>query len=36
MAYATQILFDTKKNSIELENYASEPVRLKNLELEVK
>jgi hypothetical protein len=36
MAYATQISFDKKTNSIELENYASEPVRLNNLELEVK
>jgi hypothetical protein len=36
MAYATQILFDKKKNLIELENYSSEPVRLQNLELEVR
>jgi hypothetical protein len=36
MAYATQISFDKKKNSIELENYSSEPVRLNNLELEVR
>ena len=36
MAYATQIIFDKKKNQIELENYSSEPVRLNNLELEVK
>ena len=36
MAYATQINFDKKKNTIELENYSSEPVRLNNLELEVK
>ena len=36
MAYATQISFDKKKNNIELENYSSEPVRLNNLELEVK
>ena len=34
MAYATQISFDKKKNAIELENYASEPVRLNNLVLE--
>jgi hypothetical protein len=33
MAYATQIMFDKKKNQIELENYSSEPVRLNNLEL---
>ena len=36
MAYATQIQFDKKKNSIELENYSSEPVRLNNLQLEVR
>ena len=36
MAYATQIGFDKKKNTIELENYWSEPVRLNNLVLTVK
>ena len=36
MAYATQIMFDKKKNQIELENYSSEPVRLQNLTLEVR
>jgi hypothetical protein len=36
MAYATQILFDKAKNAIELEYYASEPVRLNNLTLEVR
>ena len=36
MAYATQIQFDKAKNSIELENYSSEPVRLNNLVLEVR
>ena len=36
MAYATQINFDKKTNSIELENYSSEPVRLNNLVLEVR
>jgi hypothetical protein len=36
MAYATKITFDKKKNNVELENYASEPVRLNNLELEIK
>ena len=36
MAYATQILFDKGKNTIELENYSSEPVRLNNLVLEVR
>jgi hypothetical protein len=36
MAYATQITFEKKTNSIELENYSTEPVRLNNLELEVR
>jgi len=36
MAYETQISFDKKKNQIELEYYSTEPVRLNNLELEVK
>jgi len=36
LAYATQISFDKKKNSIEIENYSSEPVRLNELKLEVK
>jgi hypothetical protein len=36
MAYATKVTFDKKKNNVELENYSSEPVRLNNLELEVK
>ena len=36
MAYATQIGFDKKKNTVELENYSSEPVRLNNLVLTVK
>jgi hypothetical protein len=36
MAYMTQIQFDKGKNSIELENYSSEPVRLNNLVLEVR
>lgn len=36
MAYATQILFDKKKNQIELENYSSEPVRLNNLKLSTR
>ena len=34
LAYATQISFDKKKNSIEIENYSSEPVRLNELRLE--
>jgi hypothetical protein len=36
MAYALQINFDKKKNAVELENYSSEPVRLNNLELEIR
>ena len=36
MAYATQIMFDKKKNTVELENYSSEPVRLNHLTLEVR
>jgi hypothetical protein len=36
MAVATRISFDKKKNQIELENYASEPVRLNNVEVKVK
>ena len=36
MAYGAQITFDKKKNTIELENYSSEPVRLQNLVLEAK
>ncbi len=36
MAYMTQISFDKKKNTIEIENYSSEPVRLNQLTLEVK
>ena len=36
LAYATQILFDKGKNTIEIENYSSEPVRLNNLVLEVR
>jgi hypothetical protein len=36
MAYATKIKFDKNKNNVELENYGTEPVRLNNLELQVK
>jgi hypothetical protein len=36
MAYATQISLDKKTNSLILENYASEPVRLQNLTIEVR
>jgi hypothetical protein len=35
-AVATKISFDKKKNTIELENYSSEPVRLQNLTAKVK
>ena len=33
LAYSTQILFDKKRNQIELEYYSSEPVRLSSLVL---
>jgi hypothetical protein len=36
MAYATRITFDKHKNNVELENFTSEPVRLNNLQLEVR
>ena len=36
MAVATKISFDRDKKQIELENYASEPVRLNNLTVKVK
>ena len=36
LAYGTQINFDKKKNSIELENYSSHPVWLKQLKLDVR
>lgn len=36
MAVATKIDFDKEKKTMELENYASEPVRLQNLEVKVK
>jgi len=36
LAYGTKIMFDKKKNNVELENYGTEPVRLNNLKLEVK
>ena len=35
MAVATKISFDKKKNTVELENYSSEPVRLNNIKLSV-
>lgn len=36
MAVATKIEFNKKKNTIELENYASEPVRLNNVTVTVR
>ena len=36
LAYGTKIVFDKKKNNVEIENYGTEPVRLNNLKLEVK
>jgi hypothetical protein len=36
MAVATKISFDKKKNQVELENYASEPVRLNNVKVKVR
>lgn len=36
MAVATKINFDKKKNSIELENYSSEPVRLNQVKVKVR
>ena len=36
LAVATKISFDKKKNQIELENYATEPVRLNNVKIKVK
>jgi hypothetical protein len=36
MAVATKISFDKKKNTVELENYGSEPVRLNALKVKVK
>lgn len=36
MAVATKIAFDKKKNTMELENYSSEPVRLNNVQVKVK
>ena len=34
MSLATKISFDEKKNTLELENYSSEPVRLQNVRAE--
>ena len=36
MAVATRITFDKKKNTVELENYSSEPVRLNEVTLKVR
>jgi hypothetical protein len=36
LAVATKINFDKKKNTMELENYASEPVRLNNVQVKVR
>ena len=36
MAVATKISFDKKRNTIELENYSSEPVRLNNVEVKTR
>jgi hypothetical protein len=34
MAVATQLQFDKKKNTIVLENYSSEPVRLTTVKVD--
>ena len=31
---ATKLSFDKKKNTLELENYSTEPVRLNNIKME--
>src|SRR5262245_28078840 len=36
LAVATKIMFDKKKNQVELENYSSEPVRLNEVKIEKK
>jgi hypothetical protein len=36
MAVATKIKFDKAKNTIDLENYGIEPVRLNDVKLKVK
>ena len=33
-AVATKLSFDKKKNTLELENYSTEPVRLNNIKME--
>ncbi len=34
LAAATKLTFDKKKNTVELENYSSEPIRLQNVRVE--
>lgn len=36
LAAATKLTFDRKKNTVELENYSTEPVRLQNVRVEKK
>jgi hypothetical protein len=36
MSVATKISFNKKHNTVELENYSSEPVRLTNVKVEKK
>ena len=36
MSVATKISYNKKKHAVELENYASEPVRLQNVKVEAK
>jgi len=36
LSVATKIAYNNKKNTVELENYASEPVRLQNVRAEKK
>ena len=36
LAYATKIRFDKDKKVMELENYASEPVRLNNVKVKTR
>lgn len=36
LSVATKITYNKKKNTVELENYASEPVRLQNMRVEAK
>jgi hypothetical protein len=36
LSVATKITYNKKKNTVELENYASEPVRLENVRAEAR